>query len=119
MLLVEVLRTQWTWQNYWRAWEKRYRISSLARFPERFLVSSSSDGFLHRFVGVSTSNGECRLRLVISSSSSSSNDKSKSVTYCKFRQTTLRGLHELYRPTFQVVVYSDNAAQKHLKISFQ
>ena len=57
--------------------DDRERIisSSLARFPKRFLVSSSSDGFLHLFVGFSTS------RLVISLlSSSSSNDKSKSVS---------------------------------------
>lgn len=58
--------------------------SSLARFPERFLVSSSSDASLLRLVCVSIMNGGCKLRLafrvVISASSSSSTDKSKSVS---------------------------------------
>lgn len=51
---------------------ERMISSNLARFPER---SSSSDGFLHRFVGV----GGCRWVISLLSSSSS-NDKSKSVS---------------------------------------
>ena len=58
---------------------ERMISSNFARFPKRFLVSSVSDGSLHRFVEVSTDDGGCISRLVISSSSSSSKDKSKSV----------------------------------------